>query len=111
MPPSSPPLAAIASSTKDKAYSIIAAKGATAFGIATVVSSICESILFHLRHIRPVSHWVESLQCCVSLPAVLGRGGVLQTVDLPLSDEERHQMKKSVEAIRKCLDDVEKNRK
>jgi L-lactate dehydrogenase len=92
----------MAAAAKEKAYTIIAAKGATSFGIASVVSSICESILFNQRHIRPVSHWVERFACCISLPAVLGRGGVQRTIEIPLSDEEREELNRSAEAIKDC---------
>jgi L-lactate dehydrogenase len=54
-----------------------------------------------------VSHWVENLQCCISLPAVLGTGGVLQTIDLPLSGEEKVEMMKSAERIKECVCEVE----
>jgi len=74
--PTSPSLSDLANSAKTKAYSIITAKGATAYGIASIVSSICESILLNQQHVRPVSHWVESLDTYISLPAVIGHGGV-----------------------------------
>jgi malate/lactate dehydrogenase len=41
------------------------------------------------------------------MPAVLGRGGVMMTVDVPLNDEEKEGMKRSVECITKCVEDVE----
>jgi L-lactate dehydrogenase len=101
LPATSPSLSDIANATKTKAYSIIAAKGATAFGIASVVSSICEAILFDQRLVRPLSHWVESLGTCISLPAVLGLGGVQKTIEVPLTDEEREVLVKSAEEIKK----------
>lgn len=100
LPTSSPSLSTLATSAKDKAYSIIAAKGATSYGIASVVSSICESIIFDQRHVRPLSHWVERLGCCVSLPVVLGYGGVLKTLDVPLSDQEKEVLDQSAREIR-----------
>jgi L-lactate dehydrogenase len=101
LPPSSPSLSDIATIAKSKAYSIIAAKGATSYGIASVVSSICESILFDRRLVRPVSHWVESLGTCISLPAVLGRRGVQRTIEMHLSSGEREVLEKSAEEIKK----------
>jgi L-lactate dehydrogenase len=101
LPATSPSLSDIANSTKTKAYSIIAHKGATAFGIASIVSSICEAILFDQRRVWPLSHWVESLGTCISLPAVLGRGGVQKTIEVPLTDEEREVLVKSAEEIKK----------
>jgi len=107
LPSTAPSLPTIADSTKGKALSIIAAKGATAYGIASIVSSICECILFDQRHVRPISHWVDNLGCCISLPVVLGRGGVVKTIDVPLNDEEKGELRKSVDVIKNCLQEVE----
>jgi L-lactate dehydrogenase len=103
----SPSLSDLANSAKTKAYSIIAAKGATAYGIASVVSSICESILLNQRHVRPVSHWIESMETYISLPAVLGHGGVQKTIEVPLDETEKELLRKSVEEIRSNIRTVE----
>lgn len=105
--PSASSLSSLAIAAKDKAYSIIAAKGATAYGIASVVSAICESIIFDQRHVRPLSHWVERFGTCISLPAVLGNGGVLRTIDIPLNEEEDEKLLKSVEKIKETVRMVE----
>jgi len=108
LPATSPSLSDIANSTKTKAYSIIAAKGATSFGIASVVSSICEAILFDQRLVIPLSHWIENLGTCISLPAVLGSGGVQKTIEVPLTDEEQEVLKNSAEEIKKNVEMVGK---
>jgi L-lactate dehydrogenase len=100
-------LPSLATAAKTKAYSIIAAKGATSFGIASIVSAICESIIFDQRHVRPVSHWVERFGSCLSLPAVLGQGGVQRTIDIPLSEEEEELLSQSAEEIKKMVRTVE----
>jgi len=105
--PTCPSLSDLANSAKTKAYSIIAAKGATAYGIASIVSSICESILFNQQHVRPVSHWIENLETYVSLPAVIGHGGVQKTIEVPLDDTEKELLRKSVEEIRNTIRMVE----
>jgi len=107
LPSTSPSLSDLANSAKTKAYSIIAAKGATAYGIASIVSSICESILLNQRNVRPVSHWVESLETYISLPAVLGHGGVQKTIDVQLSETEKDLLRKSAEEIRSITETVE----
>jgi len=56
-----------------------------------------------------VSHWVDNLQCCISMPAVLGRGGGQKTFDIPFNDEEKDAMK-SVEAVIKCVEEVDAKR-
>jgi L-lactate dehydrogenase len=109
--PTCPSLSDLANSAKTKAYSIITAKGATAYGIASIVSSICESILLNQRHVRPVSHWIENLETYISLPAVLGHGGVQKTIEVPLDETEKELLRKSVEEIRSNIRTVEEGEK
>jgi L-lactate dehydrogenase len=93
----------IASATKRKAYEIIKAKGFTSYGIGAATSTICEAIIFDQRHIFPLSHWHDELQCCLSLPAVIGRSGIVKTVSLPLSDNERELIVTSAKGMREII--------
>jgi L-lactate dehydrogenase len=90
----------IAEDTKNKATSIIENKGVTNYGIGAVAASICKSILFDQRNIRPVSHWQEDLGACLSMPAVLGRQGIVRTVKIPLSQEERAKLEASAKTLK-----------
>jgi L-lactate dehydrogenase len=90
----------IAEETKNKAANIINNKGVTNYGIGAVAASICKSILFDQRNVRPVSHWQEKLGMCLSLPAVLGRKGVVSTVPCPLNEEEEGYLEKSAQTLR-----------
>jgi L-lactate dehydrogenase len=95
---------AIAEETKNKATSIIENKGATNYGIGGVAASICKSILADERNIRPVSHYQDDVDVCLSLPAVLGRKGVVRTVKMPLSEEERGKLEGSGKALREVIE-------
>lgn len=95
---------AIANDTKDKASSIIANKGATNYGIGGVAASLCKSILSDQRNIRPVSHFQEDLGVCLSLPAVIGREGVVRTVEMGLSEEERGKLEASAKALKEVIE-------
>jgi L-lactate dehydrogenase len=94
---------AIAEDTKNKATSIIENKGATNYGIGGVAASICKSILFDQRNIRPVSHWQEDLGVCLSIPAVLGRKGLVRKIEMGLNDEEKGRLKKSADALKEII--------
>ncbi|KAJ4309591.1 hypothetical protein N0V94_008855 [Neodidymelliopsis sp. IMI 364377] len=94
----------IAEDTKNKATSIIENKGATNYGIGGVAASICKSILFDQRNIRPVSHWQEELGVCLSLPAVVGREGVVRTIELGLTSEEKGKLEKSAKALKEFIE-------
>lgn len=94
---------AMAAETKDKAAAIINSKGSTEFGIASVTASICKSILFNHRNVRPVSHYQDDLGICISKPAVLSRNGIAGTVELPLNEEENAALKESAEEIKRII--------
>lgn len=99
---------AIAESTKNKATEIINNKGVTNYGIGGVAASLCKSILFDQRNIRPVSHWQEGLKVCLSVPAVIGRKGVVRSADMPLSEEEKGYLEKSASTLKEVIKEGEK---
>ena len=57
-----------------------------------------------------MSHWVESLETYISLPAVLGHGGVQKTIEVPLDEAEKEFLQKSVEEIKNNIRTVEQGR-
>lgn len=96
--------AEIAETTRNKAGSIIAAKGFTSFGVAAAATTICESIIYDQRHVIPVSHWQEEYGCCLSLPVVLGRSGVAETLPFTLEAEEKAALERSAGCIREVME-------
>ncbi len=97
-------LDAIAQATKDKAYEIIACKGATFYGIAACVTSICESIVFDQKRALPLSVYVPEFDVCLSMPAVLGSKGIEKMLPIKLSDEEQKLLKTSAKKLRELKD-------
>jgi L-lactate dehydrogenase len=98
---------ALEHSTRNKAASIIAAKGFTSYGVAATTTMICESIIFDQCHVLPISHWVDDLGCCLSLPAIVGRKGVRGAVKMTLDDEERKLLEKSAQSLKEVLEQCE----
>ncbi|KAF2765106.1 L-lactate/malate dehydrogenase [Teratosphaeria nubilosa] len=99
---------AVAEDTKKKAGAIMEAKGATNYGIGGVAASICKSVLFDQRNIRPVSFWQDDLNVCLSMPVVLGREGIVRSIPLQLTKEERSNLESSAGSLRKLIEDAEK---
>ena len=99
----------IAEETKQMAASIMENKGATAYGIGGVTASLCKSILFDQRNIRPVSHWQEDLGVCISMPAVIGRKGIVRTIPIELDGEERKNLEGSVKSMKEVIQEAEKD--
>lgn len=98
----------MAAETRNKAAAIIEAKGSTEFGIASVTASICKSILFNHRNVRPVSHYQDDYKLCLSKPAILSRNGVSETVELPLDGAEREALASSANTMRDIIKEAEK---
>ena len=92
------------------AYSIIAGKGATYYGIGSALARIVDAILHDQRSILTVCAPTEDVQgvknVTVSLPRIVGGTGVLQTLPLPLDENERRLLQTSATVIRHALDDL-----
>ena len=93
--------------TRDAAYKIIEAKGATYYAIATATAKLVETILIDGKKIFPVSIPLHSYYghngVSLSVPCVIGRNGVEQTIEIKLSWEEKKMLQKSVDTLKKYL--------
>ena len=98
-PPGSVGRAELELECRTRSRTVIRAKGATPFGIGSVVAAICTSVLQDRRSVRPVSHLQVDDGCCYSLPAVLGRKGVLTTIPLHLNEEEEAVISRSAKEL------------
>uniref|UniRef100_A0A7C9CXI9 L-lactate dehydrogenase n=1 Tax=Opuntia streptacantha TaxID=393608 RepID=A0A7C9CXI9_OPUST len=87
------------------AYEVIKLKGYTSWAIGYSVANLARSILRDQRRIHPVSvlakgfHDIDGGDVFLSLPAQLGRGGVLGVINVPITDEEAEQLRKSAKTI------------
>ncbi|KAF1996034.1 l-lactate dehydrogenase-like protein [Amniculicola lignicola CBS 123094] len=90
----------IATHTRGAAAAIIAAKGCTAYGIGNIAASLCKFILFDQRTVRPVSFYQPQLKCCLSLPAVIGRQGIIRAMPVVLDENEQRELERCAEGLR-----------
>ena len=97
----------IATHTRTAAGSIIAAKGCTSYGIGGVAASICKYILFDSRTVRPLSFYQPELDCCLSMPAVIGRKGIVRAMPIKLDEEEINQLKECAKGLRAVIKGAE----
>ena len=95
---------AIAEKVKNSAYEIISKKQATYYGIAMSVKRICECIVRNERSILPVSAMMHGEYCIeditLSLPAIVGIGGVETHVPIALSEEEAEKLVESAKKLK-----------
>ena len=101
----------VAEEVRHSAYEIISKKGMTNYGIATCVTRILECIVRDEKSIMTVSVRVEGIGepdgAVLSMPAVIGSGGVEIKVPLRLNYEELRQLKQSADTMREIMSQVD----
>lgn len=102
-----PDFDALLARVRRAAPEIISHKGYTSFAIASCVASICEAILRDERSVLPVSTLLHGQygisEVYLSLPCVVGRGGVERVIELPLDEAEQMGLRASAEVLRRTL--------
>jgi L-lactate dehydrogenase len=97
---------------KDVKYAnitIIEGHDASQYGIGIVSVRIAEMILRDERAVVPVGSLQKQFGVTLSLPSVIGRGGVIEVSEPELSDEEREGLQKSAKNMKDALQRVGKN--
>ena len=92
--------------TMRKAYDIIKLKGATYYGIASCVSSLCQSVLFDEKYVRPVSVYDDEKKVVLSWPAVIGRHGIEKIMPVKLSPEENDRLQNAISVLKTGLHSI-----
>jgi len=82
---------------------VIKGKGASEFGIGTVVARVVEIILRDECMVVPVSAYSEKYGVTLSLPRRVGRSGVLDEFEIEANKEEQEGISNSVEALKAAM--------
>jgi L-lactate dehydrogenase len=88
-------------------YTISEGKGYTSFGVASAIVRICEAVLRDERVALPVStlvtgeYGIEGVY--LSLPCLIGAGGILRVLTPALSEQEASALLASAEVLRETL--------
>ncbi len=100
---------------RNSAPEIVRYKGYTSFAIGTCVNRICEAILHDERAILPVSVKTDGqygiFDVYLSLPCVVGRGGIEKIIELPLSDDEKCGLLASAAILKKTFESLKSEMK
>jgi L-lactate dehydrogenase len=96
--------------TKNAAYTIIAGKQSTYYGIGSAASYIIRAIVHDKQIVLPVSHLIEGVygvkDVCLSIPAIVGKDGITESLPLELSKEEQILFKNSAKVLKKAIASV-----
>lgn len=89
-------------------HDIIVGKGATYYGIGSVLAHIVDVVVHDHRSILTVSTFVHDCEgvrdVTLSLPHILGGRGAIASLPLSLDAGERSELKKSAEILRRSAD-------
>jgi L-lactate dehydrogenase len=85
---------------------IIEGIGASQYGIGMVCARIAEIVLRDERAVVPIGVYHSKLGVTLSLPSVIGREGCVQVLDPPLSNDERADLNKCIETLRKAQERI-----
>ncbi|MDM8299869.1 L-lactate dehydrogenase [Collinsella tanakaei] len=100
--------ARIADEVRHAAYEIIARKHATYYGIAMSVQRLCRAIMGDEKCILPVSSLMVGeyglSDIAISMPTIIGRGGIECRVPISLDDEELGELHRSAAALSEVID-------
>jgi L-lactate dehydrogenase len=86
---------------------IIEGHDASHYGIGIVSARIAEMVLRDERSAIPVGSYHRDLGVTLSLPSIVGSTGVVATLPVELSVDERNGLQKSADNLRTALEEVE----
>ncbi|PIZ75094.1 L-lactate dehydrogenase [Candidatus Peregrinibacteria bacterium CG_4_10_14_0_2_um_filter_38_24] len=93
--------------TRKAAYRIINDQGYTCYSIATAIREITEAIFQDQHKVFPLSvplkNYYGHSNVCLSVPCIVGQGGVEQIIKIPLNAKEKINLAKSVKTIKQFL--------
>ncbi|MBM6629704.1 L-lactate dehydrogenase [Mammaliicoccus vitulinus] len=90
--------------TRDAAYEIIEAKGATYYGVAMGLMRITKAILNNQDVVLTVSAYLEGEYghegVYIGVPALINRSGIKEVIEIPLDEEETSLFNHSVKVLK-----------
>jgi L-lactate dehydrogenase len=88
---------------RNEAYAIINRKGSTHYGIGACVVQILNCILNDEKRVLSVSHYHDFDDVYYGCPAVVGKNGIIRSVDVEMSENEGIKLAKTVGVIKKSI--------
>jgi L-lactate dehydrogenase len=97
--------------TKTAGATVIKLKGGSGFAVGLSIREVVHALALDSRRVLPVSTLQQGLygvrDVCLSVPTVVGCGGVREQVELPLTAKERLGIQQSARVLRETIDQVE----
>ena len=85
---------------------IIEGHNASQYGIGIVAVRIAEMVCNDERAVIPIGSFQKAFGVTLSLPSVIGRGGLIEVLEPDMSEEERVGLQKSAEILNVAVDGI-----
>lgn len=92
-------LAELDEEARNGGFTVAAVKKYTNWGVSAAAVRLMNTIFEDARTVLPVSNYRDEYGCYLSYPAVVGADGIVEQVQLDLTDEEKAKLQKSADAI------------
>jgi L-lactate dehydrogenase len=96
--------------TKGAGFELFKKKGYTNYAVALAVMALIECIIRDLRIIYPVSTYLDGYfgvsDVCISVPAVIGRGGIIGLFEMDMNEREKKQLRESAQVVKNNMRSV-----
>lgn len=96
--------------TKKSGAEVIRLKGGAGYAVGIAIREVVHALLLDTRQILPVSTLQTGLygiaDVCLSVPTIVGRGGVKQQIEMKLADDELQALRRSAQVLKETLAQV-----
>ena len=92
--------------TKKMGGMIVSSKGYTSHGIGCCLLELTKVILNDEKKIYPVSNYQSDYDLYFSMPAVIGKEGIIKQIPVKLNEEEEKKLVMVTKVLRQAVDEV-----
>ncbi|MBR5645855.1 MAG: L-lactate dehydrogenase [Treponema sp.] len=86
---------------------IIAAKNCTNYAIGVTTAKLCEALQYDVDSVLTISSMLDGeygiSDVCLSIPVVVGKGGIKGKIEVPLLDSEIASLRNSAESLKNVI--------
>ena len=103
-------LNSIFTSTKNVAAEVIKLKGATVHAPGNAISAMIDNVVNSKKQVMPVSTYLDGeyghSDVSIGVPAVLGKNGIEEIIQLELNDSEKDWFEKGVKSVKDAISGI-----
>ncbi|MGQ5709612.1 L-lactate dehydrogenase [Lactobacillus sp. PSON] len=96
----------ISAQSNKNSFIVANGKGYTSYAIATCAVKLVEAVFSDARLYAPVSVYNPEFKTYIGYPAIIGRDGIEELVELKLTSDEHEKLESSADKIKQHLEDL-----